>query len=149
MTSEPRKVPKAPPPTSVAAQAAMRGNKRSNTRPEMAVRKILHALGYRYRLHAADLPGKPDIVFRSRKLAIFVHGCFWHQHTSRACPLRSRPRSNTDYWTAKLSRNVERDIENRARLKELGWRCIVTWECETRKPEILRTKLASLFQSPD
>ncbi|MGH6946432.1 MAG: very short patch repair endonuclease [Kiloniellales bacterium] len=91
------------------------------------------------------MPGKPDIVFRSRKSVIFVHGCFWHQHSHPRCPLRSRPRTNTGYWNAKLERNVERDTENRALLYELGWRELTVWECETDNAEILRTKLSAFL----
>jgi len=119
----------------------MRGNVRSNTRPELVVRRLLHSLGYRYRLHASDIPGKPDVVFRRRKIALFVHGCFWHQHPSANCPLRSAPRSNTAYWNAKLARNVERDRENQAKLEELGWRVLTVWECETRNRKALGARL--------
>ncbi len=120
----------------------MRGNKRADTRPEVAVRKVLHSVGYRYRLHAVDLPGKPDIVFRPRKIAIFVHGCFWHQHSSPSCPLASKPRSNTGYWDAKLTRNVERDSDSLAELAALGWKVLTVWECETRDREGLKEKLS-------
>lgn len=141
--SRQRLVPKAPPPTTANARAAMRGNKRSNTKPEMAVRRLLHSLGYRYRLHCADLPGKPDIVFRSRRKAIFVHGCFWHQHPDPNCPLRSRPRTNTHYWHAKLDRNIERDARHRARIAEIGWEVLVVWECETEERRPLEKKLCT------
>ena len=92
--------------------------------------RITHAMGYRYRLHRKDLPGKPDLVFPGRRKVIFVHGCFWHQHSDPACKIARRPRSNTDYWLPKLERNVARDAEHRARLIELGWRVLVLWECE-------------------
>jgi DNA mismatch endonuclease (patch repair protein) len=141
-----RLVPVAPPPTSPGARAAMRGNTRANTRPELIVRRLLHMLGYSYRLHAADLPGKPDIIFRRRKIALFVHGCFWHQHPSPDCPLRSKPRSNVGYWNAKLARNIERDRENQSALEALGWRTLTVWECETNDPEALRESLKSLLQ---
>lgn len=123
----------------------MRGNKRSDTRPELAVRRLLHALGYRYRLHASDLPGKPDIVFRPRKIAVFVHGCFWHQHADLACPLRSAPSTNRHYWLAKLARNVQRDAENKARLCALGWRVETVWECEVADPEELKKRLEEIL----
>lgn len=96
----------------------------------MIVRRLLHAAGFRYRLHRHDLPGKPDIVFPSRHKAILVHGCFWHQH--RGCHYADRPSSNTEYWRRKLDRNVARDAANSAKLKELGWDTLVVWECETR-----------------
>ncbi|MFZ1990402.1 MAG: very short patch repair endonuclease [Alphaproteobacteria bacterium] len=136
-----RRVPRAPPPTSEGASAAMRGNKKTDTKPELIVRRLLHKLGYRFRLHARDLPGNPDIVFRSWKIAIFVHGCFWHQHSDPNCPLRSEPRSNTLYWKAKLARNVERDAETSKKLKKAGWKCLVVWECETQDTEALRSRL--------
>ena len=99
-------------------------------KPEMAVRRLTHAMGYRYRLHRNDLPGKPDLVFPSRRKVIFVHGCFWHQHADPACKIARRPRSNQDYWLPKLDRNVGRDTENRAQLAELGWEVLVLWECD-------------------
>jgi DNA mismatch endonuclease (patch repair protein) len=128
----------------------MRGNRKTGTRPEMVVRRLLHAMGYRYRLHAKDLPGRPDVVFRKRRLAIQVHGCFWHQHEDPACPLRSKPRSNSGYWDAKLARNVARDREAQARLTAMGWRVEMVWECECRNTaglaERLREVLGSLQQ---
>ena len=140
-----RRVPRAPPATSNAARLAMRGNTRTDTKPEMAVRKLLYRLGYRYRLHAIELPGTPDVVFHRWKVALFVHGCFWHQHPSSRCRLRSMPRSNIEYWSAKLARNVERDAEHRAELKALGWRMLTVWECETLDPYGLERKLRSFL----
>ena len=119
----------------------MRGNRSQDTRPEMRVRQLLFRMGCRYRLHRQDLPGRPDVCFLSRRKAIFVHGCFWHQHESLACPLKGRPRSNLDYWTAKLERNVERDVSNQARLKDEGWQVLVVWECETTKVQSLERRL--------
>jgi len=104
-----------------------------DTRPEMLVRRLVHALGCRYRLHVKDLPGKPDLVFRSRKKVIFVHGCFWHQHANEQCPIRIVPSSNKGYWAPKLRRNGARDAENLASLKKLGWKTLVVWECELRQ----------------
>ena len=89
-------------------------------KPEMALRRITHAMGYRYRLYRKDLPGKPHLVFPGRRKVIFVHGCFWHQHADLACKISRRPRSNQDYWLPKLERNVTRDAEHQARLTELG-----------------------------
>lgn len=99
-----------------------------NTKPEMLLRKELHARGRRYRLHVKGLPGKPDIVFTRARLAIFVHGCFWHQHES--CIQASKPKSNQDYWSSKLSGNIKRDRRNRDELSALGFRTAVLWECE-------------------
>ena len=104
----------------------------ANTTPEVRVRRLLHRLGYRFRLHRQDLPGKPDIVLPRYKTVIFVHGCFWH-----GCPTcrhaQIRPQANAEYWNRKLDRNLARDKENQVRLEELGWRVLVIWECETRK----------------
>lgn len=105
-----------------------------NTKPELAVRRMVHAMGYRYRLHRHGLPGRPDMVFPGRRKVIFVHGCFWHQHPNPDCKLVHRPMSNLDYWEPKLLRNQERDSEHQVRLRELGWDVMVIWECEI-KPE--------------
>ena len=99
-------------------------------KPEMAVRRIAHAMGYRYRLHRKDLPGKPDLVFPGRRKVIFVHGCFWHQHSDAACRIARRPKSNRDYWLPKLESNVARDAKHQAELAELGWKVLVIWECD-------------------
>jgi len=107
-----------------------------DTAPEMVVRRLLHSLGYRFRLHRRDLPGKPDIVFPGRKKVIFVHGCFWHQHEE--CRGSHLPKSNTEYWTPKLLRNKARDASNLAKLKSAGWKCIVLWECELGKTSLMR-----------
>lgn len=98
-----------------------------DTAPELALRKALHALGLRYRLHA-KLPGKPDIVLPRFRAVVFVHGCFWHRH--EGCKVASTPKSNTDFWTGKFQRNVERDTRNTALLEADGWQVIVAWECE-------------------
>ena len=100
--------------------------------PEMTVRRMLHSMGYRYRLHRGDLPGKPDLVFPARRKVIFVHGCFWHQHADPMCRIFRKPKSNREYWLPKLERNVARDAEHQARLRELGWEVLVIWECEVR-----------------
>jgi DNA mismatch endonuclease (patch repair protein) len=103
------------------------------------VRRILWRLGARYRLHRKDLPGKPDIVLPSRKLAIFVHGCFWHGHD---CARGSRvPKANRDYWLGKVGRNRARDIETRARLEAMGWRVLVMWECSLKDEAVLEEML--------
>jgi DNA mismatch endonuclease, patch repair protein len=119
----------------------------SNTQPELAVRKLLHALGYRFCLHRRDLPGKPDIVLPRHQLAIFVHGCFWHQHPG--CSLASRPKTRQDYWGPKLAGNVSRDAKSQNMLRSLGWRVAVIWECDTRKSESLLSSMQSALRSAD
>jgi DNA mismatch endonuclease (patch repair protein) len=99
-----------------------------DTKPEMIVRRLVHAMGYRYRLHRSDLPGRPDLVFVSRKKAIFIHGCFWHQH---ACPAGDRmPKTRVEFWRAKLEGNVARDRRAVRRLRRAGWRVLTIWECQ-------------------
>jgi len=110
----------------------MRSIKSKDTKPEMMVRKFLFAEGYRYRLHPKHLPGRPDLAFSGRRKAIFVHGCFWHQHSNEHCPIRVVPSSNKGYWTPKLRRNVARDAENETSLRQLGWKTLIIWECELR-----------------
>jgi len=99
-------------------------------KPERYVRSAAHRLGYRFRLHRKDLPGKPDLVFPSRRKIIFVHGCFWHQHPKEDCKDSRLPKSNKGYWSPKLARNVERDEQNIRILREQGWDVLVIWECE-------------------
>ena len=100
----------------------------ANTRPELAVRQLVHRLGYRFRLHRRDLPGTPDLVLPKYRAVVFVHGCFWHQHD---CPRgRRQPASNQAYWTPKLARNVARDATAQRALHQLGWRVLTIWECE-------------------
>lgn len=105
-----------------------------DTKPELLIRRRLYALGYRYRLHVKDLPGTPDLVFPRYKSVIQINGCFWHGH---ACPLCRMPSSNSDYWHKKVARNKERDISNRQRLVEEGWRVLTIWECALRGKEKL------------
>jgi DNA mismatch endonuclease, patch repair protein len=130
--------------TTAERSAVMKRVRGKDTRPEMAVRSMVHRLGFRYALHRRDLPGNPDLVFPARDRVIFVHGCFWHGHSCRAG--RNRPASNTNYWTAKLDRNQARDTTNRRLLKKLGWRILVIWECELRNPERLRSRIARFFE---
>lgn len=108
--------------------ANMRAVRSKDTKPEMLVRRAAHALGYRYRLHRRDLPGKPDLAFIGKRKAIFVHGCFWHQHED--CREASKPKSNEGYWSPKLARNVERDASNVAALHRAGWQTLIVWECD-------------------
>ena len=120
--------------------ANMRQIKSRDTAPELVVRRMVHALGYRYRLHRKDLPGKPDIVLGPRRKIIFVHGCFWHQHGT--CGAGRMPASNTGYWAPKLRRNVERDGITRASLEAMGWEVTVVWECEIANKDKLRRGLS-------
>ena len=108
----------------------MQAVRSKNTAPEMYVRRLLHRRGYRYSLHREDLPGRPDIVFSSRRKVIFVHGCFWHGHNCRRG--HRVPKSNTEYWTAKIARNRSRDIKTRKKLRTAGWSVLVLWECWLR-----------------
>ncbi len=101
-----------------------------DTKPEMVVRRLVHGMGYRYRLHAKELPGRPDLVFRPRRKAIFVHGCFWHRHVG--CPANRLPTTRREFWRDKLDSNARRDRRNEAALEEMGWRSLVIWECETK-----------------
>jgi DNA mismatch endonuclease (patch repair protein) len=117
----------------------MRRIKSKGMKPELLVRKLVHSLGYRYRLHRKDLPGKPDLVFGPKHKVIFVHGCFWHQHPG--CRDGTVPGSNVSYWGPKLARNVKRDAEHLASLEAAGWRTIVIWECETMDIAVLRRRL--------
>lgn len=110
-----------------------------DTKPEMAVRRMVHGMGYRYRLHCRDLPGKPDLVFRSRRAVVFVHGCFWHRH--EGCALARLPKSKLDFWLAKLEGNRARDARKVEALKRTGWRVLVVWECELKNSETLALKL--------
>lgn len=123
----------------------MRRVRAKDTKSEMAVRRLVHGLGYRYRLHARNLPGTPDLVFAARKKAIFVHGCFWHQHN---CRRGTRPSSNLEFWNVKLELNTERDRRTMAALKEAGWSVLVIWECETRLLEPLITRIKGFLGQP-
>ena len=116
-----------------------------NTKPELTVRRLIRGLGYRYRLHQAGLPGKPDVVFSKARKAIFVHGCFWHGHS---CPAgTNRPRSNLSYWRPKLSRNRQRDSANLSALRKLGWKTLVIWECQIGNSEGLRSRIGRFLEA--
>lgn len=116
------------------------------TSPELVVRRLIHALGYRFRLHCSDLPGCPDIVLRPRKKVIEVRGCFWHSHEARSCNRAHVPKTRLDYWRAKLERNVARDAKNVNALKRAGWDVLVLWECEVGKPQTLQHKLTRFLE---
>ncbi len=119
----------------------MRRIKSKNMKPEMTVRRLVHGMGYRHRLHRKDLPGKPDLVFGPRQKVLFVHGCFWHQHDDPACKISHAPKSRLEYWGPKLERNQERDRANREALEALGWSVLEVWECQTRDREALAVRL--------
>lgn len=102
-----------------------------DTQPELFVRRLVHGMGYRFRLHAKDLPGKPDLVLRKHSCVIFVHGCFWHRH-SKACPLTRLPKSRIGFWEDKLEQNRRRDAKTRRALRREGWRVLVVWECQLK-----------------
>ncbi len=114
---------------------------------ERRIRSLAHAMGYRFRLHAANLPGKPDLVFASRRKAIFVHGCFWHRHPDPNCRLARLPKSRQDFWVPKLEGNRARDIRNEAALAALGWRVLTIWECEMRNEAFLRNEIRTFLES--
>jgi DNA mismatch endonuclease (patch repair protein) len=130
--------------TPAERSAVMRRVKGQNTQPELLVRRMLWRLGARYRLHRRDLPGAPDIVLPGRRLAIFVHGCFWHGHD---CARGARvPKANRDYWLGKVARNRARDIESRARLEAMGWRVLTIWECELKDAAALEAVLRAALE---
>lgn len=110
----------------------MRAIRGKGMKPEMVVRKMVHRLGHRFRLHGKHLPGKPDLVFAGRKKVIFVHGCFWHRHPDPDCKIKRIPKSNLDYWKPKLEKNAERDRAHVRELRDKGWDVLVIWECWTR-----------------
>ncbi len=121
----------------------MRHIRSKDTAPELRVRRLVHALGYRYRLHDKSLPGTPDLVFRSRGCVIFVHGCFWQLHAN--CRQARIPSTRQDYWVPKLTRNAERDRAHTRKLRRLGWRVLKLWECELKSTEKLERKLISFL----
>jgi len=118
-----------------------------DTKPEMTVRRLVHSMGYRYRLHRSDLPGKPDLTFARLKKVIFVHGCFWHQHSDPNCKLASIPKSNQHYWLPKLRKNAQRDKEVGLQLAEAGWSVLVIWECELKDRLELQANIASFLEN--
>ena len=122
----------------------MRRVRSRDTGAEMQVRRLLHSLGYRYRLHKKDLPGRPDLVFLSRRKVIFVHGCFWHQH--KGCPKAKRPKTNSQFWNGKLDRNIERDRENQKDLEKAGWDIFVAWECNIADLQGLEQALRTFLE---
>ncbi len=118
--------------------AVMRAVRGADTGPEIAVRRLVHSMGYRYGLHCKDLPGRPDLVFRRLRKVVFVHGCFWHRHN---CPAGRVPDSRRQYWESKLNGNVRRDRRNQKALRDAGWQIMTVWECELRDQERLSKRL--------
>ena len=113
--------------------------KSRDTGPELVVRRVAHRMGLRFRLYRKDLPGTPDLTFPRHRLAVFVHGCFWHRHSG--CRFAYSPKSRVEFWTKKFKQNVTRDRRNQAALQNLGWRVVVIWECETRNTNIIEDRL--------
>ncbi len=121
--------------------------KGQDTKPEILVRSIVHSLGYRFRLYRRDLPGNPDITLPKHRKVIFVHGCFWHGH--KRCPRAARPTTNIAFWRKKLDSNIDRDRRNIRQLRKDGWRVLVVWQCQTRKPETLKRALSKFLNEED
>lgn len=124
----------------------MRGVRRQHTKPELVVRRLAHALGFRFRLHHKGLPGSPDLVFPRHRKAIFVHGCFWHGHEE--CRYGTVPKTRTEWWLAKIANNRARDARAIKGLSELAWSSMTIWECETRKAEGLSERIATFMKRP-
>ena len=118
-----------------------------DTKPEMVVRRLVHGLGYRYRLHRKDLPGRPDLVFTTRRKVNFVHGCFWHRHPDPACKLARLPKSRLDFWLPKLTANAARDVGVEEELRSMGWGILVLWECEIKQTSSLSQKIQAFLTS--
>ena len=116
--------------------------KSKNTKPEIAVRKLLHSMGFRFRLHRKDLPGSPDIVLPKYKTVIFVHGCFWHRHEN--CKYASNPKTRKEFWESKFKANVKRDLAIQEKIKNIGWQSVVIWECELTKIQYLKNTFLNI-----
>src|SRR5690606_9986274 len=119
-----------------------------NTKPELAVRSMLHKMGYRFRLKTPRLPGRPDLIFKSRQKVVFVHGCFWHRHSDPACKFARLPKSRLDFWLPKLESNRERDERKRNELQRSGWDVEVVWECQLAKPKVVQKRLRKFLGPP-
>lgn len=130
--------------TNASRSALMRRVRRRDTGPEMIVRRLLHLAGYRFRLQAADLPGRPDIVFRSRRKVVFVHGCFWHRH--QGCRKATTPRTRREFWEAKFKENRKRDAEAVSSLEGSGWQVAIVWECQLKDVGTLKNRLVSFLE---
>ncbi|MFH1747764.1 MAG: DNA mismatch endonuclease Vsr [Planctomycetota bacterium] len=126
-------------------QRNMRAIRSRDTQPEMFVRRLVHSMGFRYRLHCRNLPGQPDLVFASRKKTVFVHGCFWHRHRCRYG--RVVPATRREFWTKKLQKNIQRDRRVRRQLRALGWKSLTIWECQLKDVTRLRNRLHTFLDS--
>jgi DNA mismatch endonuclease Vsr len=126
----------------------MRAIRSRDTRPEMAVRSLIHRMGYRFRLHRRDLPGSPDLVFPSRRKVIFVHGCFWHHHSDPSCRNAALPKTRADWWAAKLGANTARDAKQCSELAARGWGVMVVWECQVARPGGVARRVARFLGTP-
>lgn len=129
--------------TRSANMARIRGK---NTKPEMLVRRCAHRIGLRFRLHCKQLPGSPDMVLAKYRQIIFIHGCFWHHH--EGCARATLPKTNRRFWKKKILGNSQRDIRNAMKLREIGWKVLVIWECETRNVDLLARKLSKIRELP-
>lgn len=129
---------------SAERSAMMRAVRGKDTKPELAVRQTLHRLGFRFRLHRKDLPGRPDIVLPRHRLAIFVHGCFWHRHAG--CKRASSPKTRSEFWNAKFEANVARDDRVQCALQDAGWKVLIVWECAARDVEALERMLLGVLK---
>jgi DNA mismatch endonuclease (patch repair protein) len=127
--------------TSAQRSKQMSRIRSKHTEPELLVRRLVHGMGYRYRLHRRDLPGSPDLVFPSRHKVILVHGCFWHRHPDPSCPLTRTPKSRLDFWIPKFEANRQRDLKTKAQLEALGWGIMVVWECQLRHVESIEARV--------
>jgi DNA mismatch endonuclease, patch repair protein len=136
-------MPRYDPLTQMERSERMARIKNANTKPEKIVQHMIYSMGYRYRLHVRNLPGNPDIVFRSRKKAIFVHGCFWHQH---GCNQYRMPRTKLSFWMPKLAKNKERDAKVKLELRKLGWQTMNVWECQIKKEAMLKPRIESFLK---
>lgn len=132
--------------TSIERSERMGRIQNKDTKPEMRIRKIVHGMGYRYRLHKANLPGKPDLVFAGRRKVIFVHGCFWHRHPDPSCSLARLPKSKLDFWIPKLEANRQRDEANVRKLEQAGWDVLTIWECQLRNEKELKIRIQVFLQ---
>ncbi|HEX3716856.1 MAG TPA: DNA mismatch endonuclease Vsr [Verrucomicrobiae bacterium] len=112
-----------------------------DTKPELFVRSLIHRMGFRFVLHKAGLPGRPDICFPSRKKIIFIHGCFWHRHSDPKCKMARLPKSRLEFWRPKLENNAERDKRHLLELRKAGWRCLIVWECQLAKVEKMQNRI--------